>query len=207
MILALKLKNHFSRAYKSRQVFIASGLIATLGLQSCANMTPEQKAAIGGALGGIAAGALAKKAGMGTAEAWATGAIVGALVAKVTYDYEVRKANQRQIQVALANARRYELKRAREKRAYQQALARRKKASSPAAAARIKVPPKPKPQSRLVAVETVRTSVSTGKKTAMIYDTKSDKMVNQNAYDIKSTPRNGEIAKIGNNTVEYVAAR
>jgi tetratricopeptide (TPR) repeat protein len=59
-------------------------------------------------------------------------------------------------------------------------------------------------KTRYVVVATVREKDSEGAKSVMIYDTQKQQVVGNNVYDVKSTPKEGQITKMDTHTVEYV---
>lgn len=190
---------------KSRML-IASSIIVSLGLSGCANMTPEQKAGALGALTGTGAYAIAAHNNVNPLGAAAIGIVTGLIVAKVTYDYEVRRANETQMRIAQERARQYQADVASEQRKH---LARQPGQTRPGSGSSRahSAPAAVKQPARYIAVQTPRTSESTGAATVMIYDTESKDLVNNNAYDIRQTPRNGEMAKLDKYDVQFVSAQ
>ena len=61
---------------------------------------------------------------------------------------------------------------------------------------------------RYIAVDTERGQASSpkAKKTVMIYDTQTQKVASNNAYDVEKTPNVGTTAKIDNYSAEYVGS-
>jgi len=61
---------------------------------------------------------------------------------------------------------------------------------------------------RYIAVETERGQASSPKarKTVMIYDTQTERVASNNAYDVEKTPSVGTTAKIDNYSAEYVGS-
>jgi hypothetical protein len=61
---------------------------------------------------------------------------------------------------------------------------------------------------RYIAVDTERGQASSpkAKKTVMIYDTQTQKVASNNAYDVEKTPSVGSTAKIDNYSAEYVGS-
>jgi hypothetical protein len=61
---------------------------------------------------------------------------------------------------------------------------------------------------RYIAVETERGQASSpkAKKTVMIYDTQTQKVASNSAYDVEKTPSVGSTAKIDNYSAEYVGS-
>ena len=173
---------------------------------SCAELTPGENAAVFGGMGGIAAGGIARAAGLSTAESIATGAAVGAVVAVTTYIIAKHQATERQRQVAERRAR----------IAYQRMMAEREAAAAReerAAASRRTAKPTRKASTkkkvpRYIAVDTEkdqRTSPK-AKKSVMIWDTQSQEIVGNNVYDVESTPSVGSTARFETYSAEYVGS-
>ena len=200
---------------KFKITFVALA-VATLGLQSCSNLSPGQNGALGALGGGILGAGIAALSGGDEGDIVAAalaGAVVGGVV---VYQYEKQKASKRQLSVALKRAQEYEAKKDREWKAYEQkkaaAEARRKSiaksrtltsSQKQTAAKKIVVPKKPKKKSRYVAVKTERTSASTGTASTVFYDTQKNAIADSNAYDLKKTPKQGELVKVGSYKAEY----
>lgn len=151
----------------------------------CQNLSPGENAAVFGGLSGIAAGALARAAGMSTAQSLITGAAVGAVVAATTFVIAKRQASARQRQLAQNRA-----------NAYYGRLSTEKKA-------RLK-----SKRVRYIAVDTVRDERTSpkAKKSVMIWDTQSQQVVGNNVYDVESTPAQGSTAKFETYSAEYVGS-
>ena len=145
----------------------------------CEGMTPGESGAAVGATAGVLAGAIGAAAGLNTGQAAALGAGVGLLTGVITYAIAKHQADERQRQVAEANAR----------RAYaaHQSELRRKKV-------------------RYIAVKTTRNKQSTGAASCMVYDTEKQKLVNDTVYDTKTTPPKGTTAKFDSYSAEYVSS-
>jgi hypothetical protein len=152
----------------------------------CANLTPGENAAIFGSGAGILAGGLARRAGMSTGEAMATGAAVGAVVAITTYIIAKHQADARQRQVAAQRG-----------RIASQRIAKRSTSSS-----------SKKKKPRYIAVDTVKNEKTSpkAKKAVMIYDTQSGNVVGNNVYDVQSPPAVGQTAKFDTYNAEYVGS-
>ncbi len=152
----------------------------------------------------MAAGGIARAAGMSSAESFATGAAVGAVVAVTTYIIAKHQATERQRQVAERRARaayqRMMADRAADDAREARSTSRRSTASSkPKARAKKKAP-------RYIAVDTEkdqRTSPK-AKKSVMIWDTQSQEIVGNNVYDVESTPAVGSTAKFETYSAQYV---
>jgi len=57
---------------------------------------------------------------------------------------------------------------------------------------------------RYIAVPTVREKNSTGAQSVMVYDTQSQQVIGNNVYDLKSTPKDGQVSKFDTVSAEYV---
>ncbi len=143
----------------------------------CQGMTSGESAGTVGVGSGLAAGLIGAAAGLRPGQAAALGVGVGLLAAGITYAVAEHQANERQRQVAEANAR----------RAY---------ATHRAEIRRRKV--------RYIAVKTQRTPQSQGKASCMVWDTQSEQLVGNKVYDCKSTPASGSTAKFDSYSAEYV---
>jgi hypothetical protein len=156
---------------------------ATLVLAGCENLTPGENAAVFGTMGGAAAGAIARGAGLSTAESMATGAAVGAVIAATTYIIAKHQATERQRRLATQRA-----------RAYYSRLPEQKKVTLR------------KRKVRYIAVDTEkdqRTSPK-AKKSIMIWDTQTQEVVGNNVYDVEAPPNVGSTAKFETYAAEYV---
>ncbi|HEV2095687.1 MAG TPA: hypothetical protein VGQ82_04220 [Chthoniobacterales bacterium] len=143
----------------------------------CAELSPEGNAGVAGVLGGT----IARASGMSASQSIATGAVIGV----VTYIIAKHQATERQRRIAEERAR----------RAYAQMSATRK--------ANLKTK-----KVRYIAVDTEkneRTSPN-AKKTVMIWDTETQTVAGNNAYDVQSPPREGATAKFDTYSAEYVGS-
>jgi hypothetical protein len=59
-------------------------------------------------------------------------------------------------------------------------------------------------ESRYIAVATVREPGSKGAKSLMIFDTQTDQVVGNHAYDVKTEPKTGQVGKFETYSAEYV---
>ncbi len=107
------------------------------------------------------------------------------VVQMVTYIIAAHQASERQREIADERAR----------RAYQEMSQKKKQELK-----RKKV--------RYIAVDTEKDehTAAGAKKTVMVWDTKTEKIANNQAYDVKSTPRKGTTAKFDNYSAEYVGS-
>jgi hypothetical protein len=158
----------------------------TFATTGCENLSPGQNAAIFGSGAGILAGGIARRAGMSTGEAMATGAAVGAVVAITTYIIAKHQADERQRQIAAQRG-----------RIASQRIARRSSSST-----------SKKKKPRYIAVDTVKNEKTSpkAKKAVMIYDTQSGNVVGNNVYDVQSPPPVGSTAKFDTYSAEYVGS-
>ena len=157
----------------------AAVLLGALGLAGCANMSPQTTGVVAGTSAGILAGTLAKVAGASDSTAVAIGLGTGAAVGVMAFVIAKHEATERQ--------RRYAEERARLD--YERMSAQRK--------AEVK-------KHRYIAVPTVREKNSTGAQSVMVYDTQSQQVIGNNVYDLKSTPKDGQVSKFDTVSAEYV---
>jgi hypothetical protein len=158
----------------------AATLSASLLFSGCAGQTPGESAAGVGVVSGIAAGLIGSAAGLNSGQAAALGAGVGLLAAGITYAIAKHEADERQRQVAEANARRIYLAHSAERKA---AIRKR---------------------SRYIAVKTSRNEKSTGSASLMVFDTENQKIVGNTVYDTKEAPKPGSTAKFDSYNATYV---
>ena len=171
-----------TRTIQTTACLLTTGLF----LSSCENLTPEGNAAVFGGLSGTGAGIIAHHEGASTGEAAAIGVATGAIVATTAYIISKHQASERQRRVA-------------EERARNAAAKLEAKRQRDIAAGKSK-----KSKSRYIAVDTVKDEKSTGDKTVMIFDTKSQEIVGNNVYDVKEAPAKGTVAKFDTYAAEYV---
>ena len=171
-----------TRTIKTTACLLTSGLF----LSSCESLTPEGNAAVFGTLGGLGAGIIAHEAGASRGEAAAIGLATGVVVGATAYIIAKHKASERQRQIAEERARRVAAKREADR---QREIAAGKAKKSKA---------------RYIAVDTEKDEKSTGAKTVMIFDTKSQEIVGNNVYDVKEAPAKGTVAKFDTYSAEYV---
>jgi hypothetical protein len=157
----------------------AAALLGALGLAGCENMSPQTTGVVAGTTAGILAGTLAKVAGASDSTAVAIGLGTGAAVGVMAFVIAKHEATERQ--------RRYAEERARLD--YERMSAQRK--------AEVK-------KRRYIAVPTVREKNSTGAQSVMVYDTQSQQVIGNNVYDLKSTPKDGQVSKFDTVSAEYV---
>ena len=171
-----------ARTIKTTACTVTAGLFLT----GCDQLTPEGNAAVFGGLSGIGAGVIAHNAGASRGETAAIALGTAAIVATTVYIIAKRKANERQRAIA-------------EQRARESAARMEARRQKDVAAGKSK-----KAKSRYIAVDTVKDEKSTGQKTVMIFDTKSQEIVGNNVYDVKEAPAKGSVAKFDTYSAEYV---
>ncbi len=169
------------------RLFRGSALLALISLtfSGCSNLSPGENAGLFGAVGGAAAGGIARAAGMNTAGAVATGIAAGAIIGATVYVITKRQATERQRQIAEQRAR----------RAYRVMPERRKVAMQ-------------KKKVRYIAVDTPRDERTSPKaeSNVMLWDTQSQEIVGNDVYDVQATPAIGSTARFETYSAEYVGA-
>ena len=153
---------------------------------ACENLTPGENAGVFGAAAGLATGIPLAAAGVDPAITIPVTAGAVAVAAVTAYVISKQQATERQRKIAEQRARLF--------------MARREKqlASQPAAK-------KAKP-ARFIAVQTEKTEKSQGKASVMVFDTKTNEVVGNNVYDLKSAPQVGQTAKFDTYSAQYVGA-
>lgn len=192
---------------------------AALGTSACSQLTPAENAGVFGTLSGVAAGGIARAAGMSTAESMATGAAVGAIVGVTTYIIAKHQATERQRRIAEQRARAAYARMLAEQREEEAREAREARTSRPdretqgskprKTADRKPTPKKPKKKiPRYIAVDTEKNEKTSprAKKAVMIFDTQSQEMVGNNVYDVESTPPQGSTARFETYSAQYVGS-
>jgi hypothetical protein len=157
----------------------AATTAAAILFTGCAGMTPGETGAATGVSAGLLAGGIGAAAGMNPGAAAALGAGVGLAAGVIAYVVAKHQADERQRQIAEANARR--------QYAARQAALKKQNA-------------------RYIAVRTSRNSQSTGAASVMIWDTQSQKLVGDTVYDVKQTPQAGTTAKFDSYNAVYVGS-
>ena len=167
---------------------------AALTVVGCENLTPGENAAAFGGAAALTAGTIARAAGMSSAESFATGAAVGAVVAATAYVIAKHQATARQRRIAEERAR---IAYARMKE-HQRAVAKANSGSGHTASAP-KVP-------RYIAVDTEKDEHTSpkAKKSVMIWDTESQDIVGNSVYDVSTPPSVGKTTKFDTYSAEYV---
>jgi gas vesicle protein len=169
------------------QNFRLSVIAIVCGLLSggCADMSPGENAAVFGAVGGAAAGGIARAAGMSTRGSVLTGMAAGAVIGAVTYVIAKRQATERQRRIAEMRAR----------RTYAAMSTKRKQEMK-------------EKKVRYIAVDTEKDERTSPKaqKSVMIWDTESQQVVGNNVYDVKEAPEVGSTAKFETYSAEYVGS-
>jgi hypothetical protein len=137
----------------------------------------ERDGALFGGAGALAGG-IARTAGASNSGAVTIGLATGAAVGQPAYTIAKHETTERQRRVAEERAR----------LAYANANAPRK--------ARYR-------KTRYIAVDTVREKDSAGAQSVMIYDTQTQKIVGNEVYDVKQTPKDGALSKFDSYSAEY----
>jgi hypothetical protein len=179
----------------------SAGIAAVLaiGTSGCSNLTPGENAGVFGALTGVAVGVPLAAAGVDPSIGIPITLGAAALAATTAYIVAKHQADEEQRRIAEARARLYMAK-LEKQRQEDEAEARRAAQASAS---------KPKPvakKPRYIAVETEKGSDYKGKTAVMIYDTQSEKLVGNDVYDLKSTPKAGTVSKYDSVQAQYVGA-
>jgi hypothetical protein len=170
--------------------------VASLGASACSNLTPAENAGVFGTTGGIAAGAIARAAGMSTAGSIATGVAAGALIGATTYIIAKHEASVRQRQIADTRAR----------AAFKRMSAERRRTAPAQTSSRS--PLKAEKIPRYIAVDTVKDEHTSprARKSVMIWDTQSEQVVGNGVYDVQTPPPVGSTARFETYSAQYVGS-
>jgi len=181
----------------SDKLFKSAGVavVLAMGASGCSNLTPGENAGVFGTLAGVAVGVPLAATGVDPSIAIPVTLGAAALAATTAYIYAKYQADEQQRRIAEARARLYMAKLAKqqeeEEAAAQQASAKKvKKTTTP----------------RYIAVETKQAEGYKGKSAVMIYDTKSQELVGNNVYDLKTAPKAGTVSKYDTVQAQYVGA-
>jgi hypothetical protein len=176
--------------------FKAAGaaLVLAVGFSGCSNLSPGENAGVFGGLTAVAVGVPLAAAGVDPAIGIPITLGAAALAATTAYIYAKHQADENQRRIAEARARLYLAEQAKQQREDEAEAAR---------AANQRVSKKKTPP-RYIAVETDRGGDYKGKSAVMIYDTKSEQLVGNNVYDLKSAPKTGTVSKYDTVQAEYV---
>lgn len=150
---------------------------------ACQNLTPGENAAVFGGAAALATGIPLAAAGVDPAITIPVTIGAAALAAGSAYIIAKHQATERQRKIAEQRARLY--------------LARQEQANAQAAARKTKSP-------RFLAVQTEKTEQTQGKAAVMVFDTKTNEIVGNNVYDLKSTPQVGQTAKFDTYSAQFV---
>lgn len=181
------MKSHFTTS-------VGIAALLAIGTSGCSNLTPGENAGVFGALTGAAVGIPLAASGVDPAVTIPVTIGAAALAAGTAYVVAKYQADEEQRRIAEARARLY---------LEQQRQAEENAAAQAAAAAK----PRPKAQApRYIAVETMKADGYQGKSAVMIYDTKSEKLVGNNVYDLKTAPKTGTVSKYDTVQAQYVGA-
>lgn len=165
-------------------------VVLAIGTSGCSNLTPGENAGVFGGLTAAAVGIPLAAAGVDPAVTIPVTIGAAALAAGTAYVVAKYQADEEQRRIAEARARLY--------------IAEQQKAEARAAAQASAKPPRKQP--RYIAVETKKRSDYQGKSAVMIYDTKSEKLVGNNVYDLKTAPKAGTVSKYDTVQAEYVGS-
>ena len=152
---------------------------------ACQNLTPGENAGLFGAAAGLATGIPLAAAGVDPAITIPVTAGAAVVAAAGAYVISKQQATERQRKVAEQRARLY------------MAKLEKQKSDEQAAAKKAKQP-------RYIAVQTEKTEKTQGKAAVMVFDTKTNEVVGNSVYDLKSTPQVGETTKFDTYTAQYV---
>jgi hypothetical protein len=165
---------------------------------ACENLSPGENAAVFGGIAAVAVGLPLALAGVDPSIVIPVTAGAAALAAGGAYVIAKHKATVRQRKIAEQRARIYLAKR-------QEAVRAAEKARASSTAGRTaKKEPKPKKQSRYIAVSTEKEDFNKGKEAVMIFDTQTNGIVGNQVYDLKSTPKVGSVQKFDTYSAEFV---
>jgi hypothetical protein len=154
---------------------------------ACENLSPGENAAVFGTAAGLATAIPLAAAGVDSSITVPVSLGAAALAAGGAYVIAKQQASERQRKIAEQRAKLYLAEqRAKEKKAAQTASASKKK------------------KARYIAVKTVKEENSKGASQVMIFDTKTNQVVGNNVYDLKSSPKVGQTSKFDTYTAEYV---
>jgi hypothetical protein len=147
-------------------------------------MTPTQSALLVGGISGAAASSIASAAGANGWESLAIGATTAVVTGVGTDIIAQHQANEQQRAIAEARATEYYAQMAEEKKAELK-----------------------KTKVRYIAVDTDKSKDTSpkAKKSVMIWDTQSEKIVGNNVYDVEKPPQTGQVGKFDTYNATYIA--
>lgn len=183
------MKNHTFKA-------AGAAVVLAVGFSGCSNLTPGENAGVFGGLTAVAVGVPLAAAGVDPAIGIPVTIGAAALAATAAYIYAKHQANENQRRIAEARARLYLAQQAKQQQEDEAEAARA--ATAGAKKRKASAPP------RYIAVETERGSEYKGKSAVMIYDTKTEELVGNDVYDLKSAPKTGTVSKYDTVQAEYV---
>ena len=160
------------------------GITACLFTAGCENLTPTQNALLVGGASGAAASSIASAVGAPGWEALAIGTGAAVVTGVATGIIAQHQANETQRRIAEARASEYYTRMVEEKKA----VMKKKKV-------------------RYIAVDTDNSKETSpqAKKSVMIWDTQSEKIVGNNVYDVQTPPQTGEVGKFDTYNATYIA--
>lgn len=171
-------------------------LCMALSFSACQNLSPGENAAVFGVLAGAATAIPLAVAGVDPSITIPVSIGAAALAAGGAYVISKNQATERQRKIAEQRARLYMAK----QEAQEKADARAAASSSTASRS------KKQKETRYIAVATEKSSANKGQTAVMLYDTKSDAIVGNSVYDVKSAPKVGSVSKFDTYTAEYVGS-
>lgn len=177
--------------YPTLNILLAGYLM--LSLTSCTSDPSLNRGLGAGAIAGLGVTAIELARGATTEDALKRGAIAGTVTAIVVTIVEKRRASDQQQRLAQSRA---------------EAEMRRRNSSQSKRTYSQNSRTAPKPKQRYLAVETSTDQRTTSSaKNVMIYDTRSNKLVSNDVYDIKKAPKHGQVAKFESYNAEYIAGQ
>ena len=154
---------------------------AALFTSGCSNLTPGENAGVFGTMAGAATGIALGASGVPSYVTVPVAIGAGALAGTAAYVIAKHQATEQQRRIAQANAELYYAK----LDAEQKAAMKKKKV-------------------RYIAVDTKKDNKIKGQKAVMVFDTKSQEIVGNDVYDVKTSPKVGQTTKFDTYTAQYV---
>jgi hypothetical protein len=181
----------------SKTIRITAAVAAmAMTTSACQNLTAGENAALFGGLTALAVGIPLAVAGVDPRIVVPVTAGAAALAAAGAYVVAKHQATERQRKVAEQRAKLY-LARVKQE---EKRSTRSSSSSSSTASSSQKKASTP----RYIAVETEPSAQSTGKSSAMVFDTQTNQIVGNNVYDLNSTPQAGKTMKFDTYSAQYV---
>jgi hypothetical protein len=157
--------------------------VAALATTGCSNLTPGENAGVFGTVAGAATGIALGASGVPSYVTVPVAIGAGALVGVTAYVIAKYQATEEQKKIAQARAELY----------YRQLDAEQKAAMQ-------------KKKVRYIAVDTQKNDKIKGQKAVMVFDTKSQEIVGNEVYDVKTSPKVGQTTKLDTYTAQYVGS-